>query len=84
MGRRDWLIFGSNGRDLEIFGNWIFGRVGSEKGRWRKHTGNRVTSWRNLVWGNLRVLRCFAKRFILGESEIGIFWVYERESTWIH
>jgi hypothetical protein len=29
----------------------------SEKGRWRKHTEKRVTSWRILVWGNSAVLR---------------------------
>jgi hypothetical protein len=62
------------------FGDWI-SKGGSEKGSTRKHTGIRVTSWRNLFWGNLRDLRCFTKRFILGEFEIGFFEGFDRGST---
>jgi hypothetical protein len=45
-----------------------------EKGSSRKTTENRVTSWRNLFWGNLTVLRCFTKRFDLGGFGFGFFW----------
>jgi hypothetical protein len=60
-----------------------FLRGGSEKGCRRKSTGNRVTSWRILFWGNFTVLRCFTKRFILGELEFGVFWNFDRGSTWV-
>jgi hypothetical protein len=57
MGRREMAKIRSIGWDLERFlVNWVFGGI-SEKGSRRKHTGNRVTSWSLLYWGNSGVLR---------------------------
>jgi hypothetical protein len=67
---------------LEGFVRLEFWRTSSEKGNTRKRTGNRVTSWSLLFWGNLGNLRCFTKRIYLEEFEISDFWGFGRESTW--
>jgi hypothetical protein len=51
-------------KDWKVFWSFDFLEENSEKGYRRKHTENRVARWRFLHWGNLRVLRCFAKRII--------------------
>jgi hypothetical protein len=60
-----------------------FWKGGSEKGSTRKYTGNWVTRWINLFWGNLENLRCFAKRILLGEFKLTIFGDFTRWSTWV-
>jgi hypothetical protein len=67
---------------LGSFGVGFFEEENSEKGCSRKHTGNWVTRWIFCFRGNLEVLRCFTKRILLGEFEIGTFWGFERGSTW--
>jgi hypothetical protein len=56
----------------QVFG-LEFLECGSEKGCRRKHTGNRVTRWKNLFERNLGDLRCFTKRNYLEEFEMGNF-----------
>jgi hypothetical protein len=58
---------------LEIFWGLEFLGESSEKGNTRISTGNRVTRWGIMYWGNLRDLRCFTKRILLGEFILAIF-----------
>jgi hypothetical protein len=53
----EWLNWGPTGRKLKHFENLRFGGTNSEKGYTRKHTGNRVTRWSFMFWGNLEILR---------------------------
>jgi hypothetical protein len=88
-------LWSLNNWDCEKWGNFrilfgigkIFGleffKGGSEKGSSRKHTGNRVTRWRNLFWGKLEILRWIAKRIWSGEFNFGIFWGFRLLSTWV-
>jgi hypothetical protein len=83
MGRREWAEI--EGIEWELGRFLGFGVLGwtSEKGSSRKHTENWVTSCIKMYWGNLWVLRCFAKGIILGELVFGIFWDFGRRSTWV-
>jgi hypothetical protein len=65
-----------------ISGIFGFLEENSEKGRSRKSTGNRVARWITMFWGNLEILCCFAKRIVLGEFEMRIFWCFGRGLTW--
>jgi hypothetical protein len=64
-----------------VFGDWFL-RDGSEKGWSRKHTEIRVTRWRICFWGNFGFLRWIAKRIFGGEFKLGLFWSFDRWSTW--
>jgi hypothetical protein len=66
---------------LEEFEGLVFLGESSEKGSTRKYTGKRVARWRKLFWGNLRVLRCFAKRIFLEEFKLALFGGFGGGST---
>jgi hypothetical protein len=63
---------------LEILGEFL------EKGNTRKLTENWVTRCDKIFWGNLRVLRCFAKRIVWGEFGFDHFLSFVRGSTEVH
>jgi hypothetical protein len=51
------LVFGAIEGNLNQFWGFVFLEGSSEKGSTRKSTGNRVTRWRIMFWGNLGVSR---------------------------
>jgi hypothetical protein len=68
------------GVELDFWNEFL--ECGSEKGRSRKSTENRVTRWRIKIWGNFEKSRCFTKRIYLGKFKNGFFWGCGRDSTW--
>jgi hypothetical protein len=70
--RLDWIFC------LEFLGEFL------EKGSSREHTKNRVARWGKMFGGNSGVLRWIAKRNLMGEFKMGLFWGFGRWSTWFH
>jgi hypothetical protein len=66
----------------EFLADWNFLGASSEKGYTRKHTENWVARCRFKFWGNLGIIRCFAKRILLGEFKFNDFLRFGRGSTW--
>jgi hypothetical protein len=66
---------------LKEFEGLVFLGESSEKGSTRKYTGNWVTRWKELFWGNFKVLRCFAKRIFLEEFKLALFGGFGGGST---
>jgi hypothetical protein len=73
MGRREEAKKVVNWGELESFKVFGFLEEFLEKGNTRKHTEKRVARWRKLFGGILVGLRCFAKRIMVGEFEMGFF-----------
>jgi hypothetical protein len=57
MGRREMAEMAVNWIRIGKFVRLEFWLASSEKGNTRKHTENRVTSWRKMFRGNFGVLR---------------------------
>jgi hypothetical protein len=52
-------------------------RGGSEKGSTRKDTGNWVTRWRSVVWGNFRAFTLNCE-----ENLVGGIWIWDFLEFW--